>query len=65
MQWIEVLGGIGLLLAIIYFCSKKVAEIAISKALEDYKSELNFDVKRREKAALVAELLVYCLIINW
>jgi hypothetical protein len=54
---LETLGGTTLLIAIVYFCSKKVAEMAISKALEDYKAELTFDAKKREKAALVAELL--------
>lgn len=57
---INVLSGItgtGLLIAIVYYCAKKTAEIAISKVLEDYKSELSFDSKRREKSSLVAELL--------
>ena len=57
MGVLEILGGTGLLAAIVYFCSKKAVEIVIAKKLEDYKSELSFDAKRREKAALVAELL--------
>lgn len=57
MQWIEKLGGAAVLLAIGYYSFQKVAEMAISKAVEDYKANLGFDAKRREKAALVAELL--------
>jgi hypothetical protein len=57
MRWIEILGGAAALLAIVYYAAQKVAEMAISKVVEDYKAHLNFDAKRREKAALVADLL--------
>ena len=57
MQWIEILGGTAALLAIFYYSAQKFAELAISKAVENFKADLSFDAKRREKAALVAELL--------
>jgi hypothetical protein len=57
LGWIEMLGGTLLLIGIVYFCAKKVAEMAVAKVFEDYKADLSFDAKMREKAALVAKLL--------
>ncbi|WP_072669381.1 hypothetical protein [Vibrio injensis] len=54
---IKTLGGASALIAIIVYCCKLVIDTSIKKSLEEFKSELAFEQKKREQAALVAEAI--------
>ena len=53
----ELLGGVGLLILIVLACGSTLVKLVSAKVLKDYQASLNFSATKREKAALVAELL--------
>ena len=54
---IKVFGGASDLIAIVVYCCKLVIDTSIKKSMELLKSELAFEQKKREQAALVAEAI--------
>lgn len=54
---IKVFGGASVLIAIVVYCCKLVIDTSIKKSMELLKSELAFEQKKREQAALVAEAI--------
>ena len=54
---IKVFGGASALIAIVVYCCKLVIDTSIKKSMELLKSELAFEQKKREQAALVAEAI--------
>ncbi|MEW6992634.1 hypothetical protein AADZ91_18395 [Colwelliaceae bacterium 6441] len=56
-EWIKIGGGAALIIGVVGFAFTKLLDMAVHKSLEEFKNELAFDNKRKEQAALVAELI--------
>ncbi|EGQ7854982.1 TPA: hypothetical protein RQK93_004718 [Vibrio vulnificus] len=60
MDYLEILklmSSATIILSAAGYVIKKVIDYCVNKSIEDYKSKLAFNSKKREQAALVAELL--------
>lgn len=57
MDYLLLFGGQALIAGIVVYCAKLVVETAMAKAMAEHKSLLDHSNVKRQKAALVAELL--------